>query len=75
MRRVSAKFVKRLLNNDQKEVRVQISQELLASTNGSQSVLKNIVTGEEIWVYGYDAETKMQSSQWMGRVAPRQKCR
>ena len=25
--------------------------------------LKNIVTGDESWVYGYDPETKQQSSQ------------
>jgi hypothetical protein len=31
MRRVSAKFVPRLLPNDKKENRVEISQELLAS--------------------------------------------
>jgi len=28
--------------------------------------VKNIITGNETWVYGYDVETKMQSSQWMG---------
>ena len=25
------------------------------------------VTGDATWVYGYDVETKMQSSQWMGK--------
>jgi len=66
MRRVSAKFVPRLLTDDQKENRVEISQELLANANGNENFLKNIVTGDETWVYGYDVETKMQSSQWMG---------
>jgi transcriptional regulator with XRE-family HTH domain len=36
MRRVSAKFVPRLLTEDQKENRVEISQELLANANGTE---------------------------------------
>jgi len=47
MRRVSAKFVPRLLTDDQKENRVEISQELLADANGNVNFLKNIVTGDE----------------------------
>jgi len=69
--RVSAKFVPRLLTNDQKEKRVEISQKLLANAN--ENFLKNIITGDETWVYGYDVETKMQSSQWMGDGSPRPK--
>ena len=67
MRRVSAKFVPRLLTDDQKENHVEISQEVLANANGNENFLKNIITGDETWVYGYDVETKMQSSQWMGK--------
>jgi len=66
MRRVSTKFVPRLLTADQKENRVEISQELLASANGKETFLKDIITGDETWVYGCGVETKMQSSQWMG---------
>ena len=73
MRRVSAKFMPRLLTDDQKENRVEISQELLANANGNENFLKNIITGDETWVYGYDVETKMQSSQWMGKGSPRPK--
>jgi hypothetical protein len=31
-----------------------------------ENFLKRItrITGDETWVYGYDVETKMQSSQW-----------
>jgi len=73
MRRVSAKFVPRLLTDGQKENRDKISQELLANANGNENFLKNIITGDETWVYGYDVETKMKSSQWMGKGSPRQK--
>jgi len=73
MHRVSAKFMPRLLADDQKEKRVEISQELLASANGNEKFLKNIITGDETWVYRYDVETKMQSSQWIGKGSPRPK--
>jgi len=73
MRSVSAKFVPRLLTDEQKENRVEISQELLANANGNENFLKKITPGEETWVYGYDVETKMQSSQWMGKGSPRPK--
>jgi len=41
MRRVSAKFMSRLLNDDQKENHVEISQELLANADGNENFLKN----------------------------------
>ena len=63
----------RLLTGDQKENRAEISQELLANANGNGNILKNIIIGDETWVYGYDVETKVQSSQWMGKGSPRPK--
>ena len=66
----SAKFVLRLLTDDQKENRVEISQGLLANANGNENFFKNIITGDETWVYGYDVETEMQSSQWSGKGSP-----
>jgi len=35
--------------------------------------LKTINTGYEHWVYGYDPETKAQSSQWKTSAFPRPK--
>ena len=73
MCRISAKFMPRLLTDDQKENHVEISQELLANDNGNENFLKNIITGDQTWVYGYYVETRMQSSQWMGERSPRPK--
>ena len=73
IRRVSAKFVPRLLTDDQKENRVETSQKLLANANGNENFLTNIITGDETRVYGYHVETKMQSSQWMGKGSSRPK--
>ena len=73
MCRISAKFVPRLLTDDQKENRVEISQKLLANANGNENFLKNIITGDETWDHEYEVETKMQSSQWAGKASLRPK--
>jgi AraC-like DNA-binding protein len=52
MCRVSSELVPRLLTDDQKEDRVEISQELLANANGNENFLKDIITKDETWFYG-----------------------
>jgi len=44
IRHFSAKFMPRLLTDDQKDKCVEISQELLADSNGNESFLKNLIT-------------------------------
>jgi len=61
------------LTEDQKAIRVNISQELLDRVSVDENFLKTIVTGDETWVYGYNVETKAQSSQWVGQESPRPK--
>src|SRR5215475_1605402 len=73
MHRIAAKFVPRLLTGDQKQNRVDVSQELLDRANDDDNFLENIITGDETWVYGYDVETKVQSSQWVSKTSPRPK--
>jgi len=43
--RVAAKFVPRLLTEEQKQNRVSISQELLDRSNTDENFLKNVITG------------------------------
>ena len=73
MHRVAAKFVPRLLTEEQKQNHVTVSQELLDRSNTDENFLKNVITGDEMWVYGYDVETKVQSLQWVGKSSPRPK--
>jgi len=73
MHSVAAKSVPRLLTDAQKENRVTVSQEVFGRWNADKYFLKNIITGDETWVYGYDVETKVQSSQWMGKLSPQPK--
>ena len=73
MRRVSEKFVPRLLSEEQKQVRLDIVQNFLQTTDGNPEYLNTVITGDESWVYGYDPETKAQSSQWKHSSSPRPK--
>lgn len=73
MHRVAAKFVPRLMSEDQKDNRITICQELIDRANDYDMFMRQIITGDETWVYGYDVETKVQSSQWIGTFSPRPK--
>jgi len=63
MRRISARLVPRLLSDDQKILRVSVCKELKQQARDDPNFISNITTGDETWVYGYDLETKQQSSQ------------
>jgi hypothetical protein len=67
MHRVAAKFVLCLLTDEQKANHVTVSQELFDRSNVDKNFQKNIVTGDETWMYGCNIETKAQSSQWVGK--------
>ena len=43
---------------------MDIAQKMLTMSNDDPDLLKNVITGDESWVYGYDNETKAQSCQW-----------
>ncbi|GFT95354.1 HTH_48 domain-containing protein [Trichonephila clavipes] len=64
MRRVSAKFVSRPLTEEQQFQRLATPSDLFQSASDDPEFMKLIMTGDESWVYGYDPETKQQSSQW-----------
>ena len=57
MRRVSAKFVSKLLSADEKENRLSAAHDLLDCAENDENFLKMVVTGDESWVYGYDLES------------------
>ena len=73
LRRVSAKFVPKLLREQKKELRKEISENMLDLANHGPEFIKTIITSDETWVYGYDPETKFQSSQWKHPESPRPK--
>ena len=63
MRQVSAKFVPRVLIVEQKQQRLSISLELRDRATSDSSFLGNVIKGDETWVYGYDPESRVQSSK------------
>jgi hypothetical protein len=71
MRRISALFVPRLLTDYQKALRVSVWRELKQQARDETNFISNIITGDETWVYGYEPETKQQSSQWKSPNSPR----
>jgi len=64
LRRVSVKFVPKLLTMEQKQFRLEITQDMLDCVESDSNFLNTVITGDESWVYVYDPETKAQSSQW-----------
>ena len=45
----------------------------MTTFNDDPDLLKKLIIGNESWVYGYDIETKAQSSQWKRPEKPRSK--
>ena len=64
IRKICAKFVPRVLREDQKERRCHDSKEKVELINSDPAVLDALVTCDESWIYCYDTETKRHSSQW-----------
>ena len=64
MKRVAAKFVPHLLLEDRRASRLDVCREMNDHMKTDRDFLSRIITGDESWCYGYDLETKQQSSQW-----------
>jgi len=60
--RVSMKFMLKLLTMKQKQLHMEVAQDMLDSANGDPEFLNIVTTGDESWVYRYNPETKVQSS-------------
>ena len=65
-----ADFVSRLLSSDQKEYYISVCIELKEQAENDPNFISNIITDDESWVFGYNAWTKHQSSQWKTATSP-----
>jgi hypothetical protein len=61
----------RILTADQKQQCLNICEELDQITCDDATFLSRVITGDYSWIYGYDPETKHQSSQWKSSNSPR----
>jgi len=74
MRKLSAKWVLKCLNVDQKRQRCQKSEQILEFfRRDPNDFLSRLVTMDETWLYHYDSETKQQSVEWRHSGSPRPK--
>ena len=58
MRKICAKMIPRLLNEGQKERRVQVCPDILEQLETEPNLLKRVVTGDESGIFEYDPLTK-----------------
>ena len=73
MKRVAAKFIPHLLSEDQRVGRLDVCREMKDQLKTDLDFLSKIITGDESRCYGYDPETKQQSSQWKSALSLRLK--
>lgn len=72
MNKLSAKWIPKCLNSDQKQRRVQSSKVILSHFARNKSKFINqILTVDETWLHFFDPETKQQSMQWRHSGSPR----
>jgi hypothetical protein len=62
MKHVPEKFVPKLQTVELKETHLAVDRALLQCADHDANFMKTIITSDESWVYGYDPETKAQSS-------------
>ena len=73
MRKVCTKMVQRLLNDDQKERRTQVCQDIIERLQTEPDLLRRVITGDEPQIFEYDPETERQSCQSKSPTSPRPK--
>ena len=71
MRKLSACWVPKCLNADQKRQQCQSSEQLLEFfRRDPNDFLSQLVTMDKTWLYYYDPETKQQSMEWRHSGSP-----
>ncbi|XP_062618459.1 histone-lysine N-methyltransferase SETMAR-like [Saccostrea cucullata] len=70
MKRVSARWIPKLLTDEDKTKRLQLSRAFLRRYSNEDNFLQRIVTTDETWLFHYDPETKQQSSAWKRKSSP-----
>lgn len=69
-RRNAAELVSWPLSNEQKQHCVNVYSELKVLLQTKPDFLSQVITSDKFWVYGYDLETKQQSSWWKSLSSP-----
>lgn len=73
-RKVSARWVPKMLTEEHKRKRIECAQQFVASfEDKGEEFLDSIVTGDETWAHYYTPEMKEQSKQWRHSNSPKPK--
>jgi len=65
MKKLCARWVPRLLTEDQKRTRMKISEHCLKRFNKNKTdVVRQLINMDETWIHHYTPECKQQSKQW-----------
>jgi hypothetical protein len=70
MNKISARWILKLLNPEQKLGRQHICQENLRALADEEGLSSKIITGDETWVYYWYSLTKQESMQWVHKASP-----
>ena len=71
MRRICARLIPKMLNTDQKRLRVECCEQLLKRfEREGEKFMDRIVTVDETWIILYTPETKAQSTMWKTPGSP-----
>ncbi len=70
MRKLCLKFVPHFLTDQNKQMRMDLSEQNLESVRTIPWFLDRIVSGDETWISLYNQETKFQSCQWTEKGGP-----
>ncbi len=77
MSKVSPKFVPRILTAHQKQHRINLCEQNLASLRADKNLMEKVITTDESWFSVFDPETKVNSLEWRqkGGVRPQKAIR
>ena len=73
MRKLCAMIVPKNLTIEEKDNRKDLCLHLLERIQSDRNFLKDVITGDETWIFEYDPETKRQSKEWQTSASPRPK--
>ena len=72
MRKIAARWVPRMLSENEKHQRVNIAHKLLKRYGeDGDEMLQRIVAIDETWIRSFEPELKRQSSEWHTKHSPR----
>lgn len=77
MNKLSAKFVPRILTQEQKAHRKTLCQQNLDAFRQDKDMLEKVITCDESWLSVFEPETKQKSAQWRrkGSIRPQKALR